>query len=118
MRHQESSLQIACVRWFKRYAYPDLAPLLYAVPNGGYRNLITAKVMKAEGATPGVADLILFVPNRDHHALCIEMKTPTGRQSDHQKAWQEAVTRQGYKYIIVRSADEFIHEVTDYLKNR
>lgn len=116
MRHKESSLQIACVRWFKQYAYPRLAPLLFAVPNGGYRNPVTAKIMKAEGATAGVADLILLAPSAGFHGLCIEMKTDKGRQSENQKQWQTALENQGYKYVVCRSFEDFQTEVTRYLR--
>lgn len=117
MRHKESDLQIACVTWFKQYAHRKLAPLLFSCPNGGARNIVTAKIMKAEGATAGVSDLILLLPSGKHHALCIEMKTDKGRQSDSQKQWQEAVEEKGYKYVICRTFDDFVKEVTSYLKD-
>lgn len=121
MNQEEHNLQVACVRWF-RLQYPDLAPLLFAVPNGGARSKATAGKLKAEGVVPGVADLILLVPRIEEgcknmwHALCIEMKTPTGRQSAEQGLWQLKVEQHGYKYAVVRSLDEFIALVNGYLK--
>ena len=112
--HNESNLQKSCVRWF-RLQYPKLASLLFAVPNGGARNAITGAILKAEGVTKGVADLLLLVPTKHHHALCVEMKTPKGRQSENQKHWQRAVEAQGYYYAIVRSLDEFVELVRWYL---
>lgn len=117
MNHIESNLQKACVRWF-RLQYPKLASLLFAVPNGGARNAVTGAILKAEGVTKGVADLLLLVPTKHHHALCVEMKTPKGRQSQAQKDWQKAVTDQGYSYIVCHSAEEFIREITRYLRDR
>lgn len=113
-RHEESSLQIDCVDWFRKN-YPQLDRLLFAVPNGGARNAATGRILKAEGVVAGVADLILFVAHRYCHALCIEMKTAKGRQQDTQKAWQKAVEAQGYKYVICRSLDEFKTTVNSYL---
>ena len=113
MRNDESRIQRACVRWW-RLQYPHHAALLFSVPNGGARNVVTASIIKAEGAVRGVADLILFVPRGGFHALCIEMKTPKGRQSPHQKEWQRIVEAQGYRYIVVRSVAEFIEQVTRY----
>lgn len=78
MRHQESIIQQTCVRWF-RMKYPQLALLLFAVPNGGARLRSEAAIMKAEGTMKGVADLLLLFPAKRFHGLCIEMKTPTGR---------------------------------------
>ena len=77
-RHKESTLQIACVKWFNAI-YPEHQGLLFSVPNGGQRNAITAKIMKAEGVVAGVSDLILFMPRRRYHALCIEMKVDTNK---------------------------------------
>ena len=116
-RDLEHRLQCACVRWF-RLAYPKHRHNLFAVPNGGYRTPTTAAKIKAEGALPGVADLILLLPNTFYHGLLIEMKTDKGRQSEAQREWQESIERDGYKYVVVRSIEEFIQVVTDYLNNK
>ena len=115
MAHEESNLQIACVRWF-RLQYPSLAPLLFSVPNGGRRDRVTGAILKAEGAVAGVADLLLLVPNTIYHGLCIEMKTPKGRQSPMQKEWQIAVEGMEYKYAVVRCFEEFQQVIRDYFK--
>lgn len=113
-RQREHDLQTACVRWF-RYRHPRLARCLIAVPNGGRRDAVTGAKLKAEGVTAGVSDLLLLVPSGGFHGLCIEMKTPQGRQSEAQRDWQLEMERQGYRYAIVRSAHEFIAEVGSYL---
>lgn len=112
--HVESNLQKACVKWF-RYQFPRYRNLLFAVPNGGARSAITGAILKAEGVVAGVADLLLLVPRKNYHGLCIEMKTAKGRQSQSQKDWQKAVTEQGYKYIIVRSFAQFVDEIKVYM---
>lgn len=114
MRHDESNLQIACVRWF-RLQYPSIAPLLFSVPNGGRRDAVTGAILKAEGAVAGVADLLLLLPSKHYHGLCIEMKTEKGRQSKEQKAWQKAVEDAGYKYVVVRDRGHFVFEVDLYI---
>lgn len=75
MRHIESQIQKDCVTWF-RLQYPKIGRLLFAVPNGGARNAKEAAIMKGEGVTAGVADLILLYPSGGFHSLCIEFKTP------------------------------------------
>jgi len=115
MRHEESKIQQVCVKWF-RYHYPEYSKLLFAVPNGGSRRRIEGAIMKAEGVTAGVADLLLLVPNTSHHGLCVEMKTEKGKQQPTQKEWQTKVERVGYKYVICRSLDDFIDEIDEYLK--
>ena len=115
-RHEEHNLQTACVNWF-RWQYPTFSKMLIAVPNGGRRDAITGAMLKAEGVLAGVADLILLIPNRRYHSLLIELKTKSGTQSKAQKEWQQEVERLGYsKYILVRSIDEFINAINDYLK--
>ena len=121
----EHALQCACVHWF-RLQYPEYATLLFAVPKGGARNAITGARLKDEGVTAGVADLILLLPKWFttwrgetgfmYAGLCIEMKTPTGRQSPEQRAWQAAVEAQGYKYAIVRDVLGFVKLIQEYLK--
>lgn len=114
MRHNESRLQQAAKRWFD-IMHPDLAPLLFAVPNGGRRGKIEAAIMKAEGVVAGVADMILLTPCGGFSALCLEFKTGIGRQTDRQKAWQQAAEQHGNKYVVVRSFEEFTEAVEGYL---
>jgi len=114
MYHEESQIQIACVRWFY-YQHRDLEGLLFAVPNGGRRGKVEAGIMKAEGVYAGVADLLLLVPRGPFHGLAIEMKTAKGRLSDSQKEWAKKVLKQGYEYVVCRSVDDFIEQVEYYL---
>ena len=114
-REEEHRLQVACVNWY-RLQHRKYADSLIAVPNGGKRDKTTAKKMKAEGQLAGVADLILLVPNTNYHALLIELKTPKGRQSQSQRAWQMTAERHGYKYVVCRSLDDFITTIKDYLR--
>jgi hypothetical protein len=112
--HEEHDIQVACVRWF-RLSYPHLAKNLFAIPNGGWRNEAVAAKLKAEGVTAGVFDLELLVARNDCNALFLEAKTKVGRLSDKQKEWAEAVKNHGYKCVVFRSLDEFIHIIENYL---
>ena len=119
MTHAESILQRNCVTWF-RLQYRAHALLLFAVPNGGRRNAKEAAIMRAEGVTPGVADLILLEPRGGFGALCIEMKT-TGRysrQSVSQRVWQSAAEDFGNRYVVVRTFEEFQEVVGDYMRQQ
>lgn len=94
-----------------------MAMLLFAVPNGCRTTLTQARVAKAEGMLAGVADLILLVPAEPYHALCIEMKTPKGKQQPSQKVFQQNVEKVWYRYVICRSFDDFRREICAYLRN-
>jgi hypothetical protein len=90
--------------------------LLYAVPNGGSRNPIEAVNLKKQGVKSGVADVILQIPKKGYAGLCMEFKTPRGRQSDEQKEYQRQVEMAGSKYVIVRSVEQAIEAVQRYLE--
>lgn len=115
-RDLEHKLQAACVRWY-RLQYPKMKHNLFAVPNGSKRDVIIGAKLKEEGVLAGVADLILLKSNRFYGALLIEFKTPEGRQSDTQKEWQQKITNDGFKYVIVRSLEDFQREVKQYLED-
>lgn len=117
IKDREHQLQCGCVNWF-RFQYPQLKERLFAVPNGGQRNLIVASKLKAEGVLAGVADLILLVKTKKYGALLIEMKAPKGKQSISQKQWEMHLTKdQEYKYVICYSFEEFKSAIEEYLKN-
>lgn len=111
---EEHRIQCACVQWF-RYQHPECHHNLFSSPNGGKRDKVTAAKLKAEGVLAGVADLILLKRNAKYGALLIEMKTRTGRQSDTQREWQRLIEKDGYKYVVCRSLEDFIREVSEYL---
>lgn len=90
--------------------------LLFAVPNGGSRHKIEAANMKRQGVKRGIADVILQVPKKGYASLCLEFKTPTGKQSDEQKEYQRQVEMAGSKYVVVRSVQQAIKTMTEYLK--
>lgn len=113
---EEHRIQVSFVEWF-RLKYPKRAHNLFSVPNGGKRDAVTGAKLKAEGALAGVADLILLYPNSCYHALLIETKTHKGRQSDAQKAWQEKIEKDGYKYVVCRSLTDFVTTVEEYLNS-
>ena len=122
MKSIEHNIQRSCVTWF-RLQYRHLTPLLFAVPNGQRRSRYEQAEKKAEGMVAGVADMILLAARCGYHGLCIEFKhdkTATADktyQSKEQKAWQQAVENEGYKYAVVRSFDEFKDLIEYYISH-
>lgn len=121
-KHAESTLQQACVRWF-RLQYPKFRRLLFSIPNGAMlsgdktqRARQWAR-LEAEGATPGAADLFLSIASGDYNGLYIEMKTPKGSQSPAQKDFEAAVLEQGFGYAMPRTIDEFMQVVNLYFES-
>ena len=122
-RHEEEDMQRAIVRWF-RYQYPN--HLLVHCPNGGARSKKEGAIFKAAGVTAGFPDLFLYAPKTittaDHspycetiHGLAIELKTDKGKQSPEQKAIQAQLEAQGYRYLVIRSFDEAVTAIKEYL---
>ena len=70
------------------------------------------------GLVSGVADMFLSVARGGCHGLYIEFKTSKGKQSDKQKAFEERVKGQGYKYYIVRSLEEAQVITENYLNGK
>ena len=82
----------------------------------GYKTIcVGGSRKKAEGLVAGVSDLILLVSRGGFGALCIEPKTPKGRQSAAQKEWQRKAEIAGNKYIICRDVETFSEEIKKYL---
>lgn len=117
MRHLEARLQQACVTWFNMQ-HRELYGLLYSSLNGVYTTATQARTAVAEGMIAGVADLTLSVARHGYHGLFIELKNGSrGRQSAAQKAWQEKVEAQGYRYVIVRDFYTFRRAIESYLSD-
>lgn len=113
-KQSESQLQKSCVRWF-RLAYRRY--LLFAIPNGGKRDVITATNLKKEGVVSGVGDLFLMTANSKYHGLFIEMKVGYNKQTTNQLEFMETCIREHYGYIVCTSLDEFMTAVNTYLRN-
>lgn len=118
----EHNEQVAVFEWarMQRNIYPEL-DLLYAVPNGGKRDVITAKRMQDEGVKPGVPDICLPVARGGYNALYVELKRPAsanrtkGRVSEKQGAWLQLLSQNGNKACVCYGASEAIRTIREYL---
>ena len=111
---EERKLQIKCVAWFKIRYYKH-HELLHHSPNGGSRNIVEATMFKKMGTRPGFPDLFLAVPKNGYHGLFIELKTGNGRLNTNQKTMLKRLEQNGYKVSIVRSFEEFVITINDYM---
>ena len=50
----------------------------FAIPNGGLRNVIVAKKLRAEGVRKGVSDIFIPVPAGPYCGMFLEMKRRKG----------------------------------------
>lgn len=106
--HQEQKIFVS---WFE-LAYPD--KLIFAIPNGGKRNIVTAAKLKAEGVKAGIPDL--FIPE---HNVWIEMKRKSKASlSESQKTMIEKLKNCGHVVLVCYGCDDAILQVTNYLKTK
>jgi hypothetical protein len=63
----------------------------------------------------GVADLQLLFGNGEHYSLFIEFKTKAGVQSKEQKVFEDYCNRNKFRYEVVRSLEQFIRVVDEYI---
>lgn len=114
---EEEHLQKDCILWFD-YQYPTFQKLLFAVPNGGSRNLLEAVNLKKQGVRAGISDMIFLYPSYRFAFLCIEFKTIKGKQSDEQKQFETLIDGQTQgRYVVIRSFEEFKEIIEDHIVN-
>jgi len=102
--------QIGFYEWFSR-KFPNT--LCFHIPNGGWRDINTAKKLKASGVVKGIPDL--FIPSLK---IFIEMKRVKGGVvSPEQKKIMAYLERVGYKVILARGAADASRQILDFLKD-
>jgi len=89
---------------------------LFAIPNGGQRDIRVAMNLKREGVKAGVWDLFLPLPRGRYHGLFIEMKFGNNKLSASQLAFGQYVVEQGYKAKVAYSCEEAYNIIQEYLK--
>ena len=117
MKATESQEQIALFQWaaMQDNKYPELK-LMYHIPNGGQRNIVTATRLKREGVKSGVPDIFLPVVKKCYSGLYIEMKAIKGKTSKNQIEWIENLKFQGYAVVVCYGWEEAKRVIERYLK--
>jgi hypothetical protein len=114
--HEE---QVALFEWaeMSMSMYPELENM-FAIPNGGKRNVTVARKLKDEGVKAGVLDVLLAVPNHKYHGLWIEMKYGKNKLSELQLIWKERLEKYGYKVVVCYFWYDAVEEIKKYLEHR
>ena len=117
MANEESQAQSAVFKWaeLQLCKYPALR-MLFAVPNGGKRSIITATILKREGCKRGVPDILLLHASKGFHGLAIELKKEKGGVvSPEQKQWISNLTDEGYAAHVCKGSEQAINTIKEYL---
>ena len=98
------------------HLYPELE-WMFAIPNGGERNVKVAVKLKAEGVRAGVSDIMLPAPRSNYHGFFIEMTAPgkIENTSDKQDKFGAFVTTQGYRFAVFDNWLDAWVEILEYL---
>ena len=98
------------VFWFRRQ-YPKTR--IFAIPNGGSRDIIEAAGLKAQGVSAGVPDLMIPA-----WRLFIEMKRTKGSAtSDEQKDWAAYLISCGYTHFYAFGCDDGMAKLMEFMRN-
>jgi hypothetical protein len=99
----EEQLQRSVVDLLSVYQNRGLLTFCH-VPNGERRDRATAGRLKAMGTTPGVPDLLIWLPGGGHFQ--IELKAGAGKLSPAQAAWHGTLSGLGHRVYVCRSVDD------------
>lgn len=112
--HEE---QVALFEWasYNIQKYPMLANM-FAIPNGGLRNIRTAINLKKEGVKAGVLDIFFAYPSKGFGGFFIEMKRKGNKPSDEQIDWIERLTASGFKCSVCYNWNEAKNVIIEYIE--
>ena len=114
----EHDIQAAFVRICRLHEniYPALR-LMFAVPNGQKRDIRIARILQAEGARPGVPDIILPAARHGHHGFAIEFKRPGEKPTKTQIDYHALMIFEGWKVEVHTDADRAWQAMRSYLSD-
>ena len=98
---------------------PEVAELIYHIPNGGHRHKAVAAKLKEQGAKAGIPDLKLPMARGGYFGLYIEFKaTPPNDApvSASQHARIRLLSEQGYLAIVCRGHFDAMEQLRAYLR--
>ena len=115
----EAKIQQAVFEWIGWHTgkYPVLAFAFHS-PNGGSRNLIEARHLKAGGVKPGVPDLLVPVPCGSYQGLAIEFKAGKNKTTEAQDFWLNGLAKAGYLTGIAWSVEEAISLIQRFVTHQ
>lgn len=114
MKREEHIIQCS---FMEIVSYTTLKDYIFAIPNGGLRNVIVASQMKREGVKKGVSDVFVSLPSAHYHGFYVEFKSSKGALTDEQAEFCQRMTHVGFLCQVFSDAREAYETVKQYSKN-
>jgi hypothetical protein len=101
----------------KQAEFPECAVLLFAIPNGGLRDKITAAKLKATGTKSGTLDMFLSVSRGGFHGCYVELKKiGVKKAKPEQVSFIMAARAEGYYATVAEGWIEAVEYIEGYLR--
>jgi len=113
-RSLEAEHQKAAFTWLS-YQYPAQRLVTFHPANGGSRNIVEAKSLKAQGVTPGVPDLVCLYPSRGYHGFACEFKHGNNNLTQLQSEFIRRLTENNYYCCVCYNWFEFRNHFKYYM---
>ena len=105
-------MQQQIVRWFD-IVFPEKEhKRIHHSPNGGSRNQLEAIKFKKMGVRAGFPDL--WISLGEGRTGYIELKVGKNDLTEHQKEYRDLLLRDGHKWALCRSLNDFINTLHDW----
>ncbi len=98
---------------------PEVADLIYHVPNGGHRAKAVAAKLKAQGVKAGIPDLVLPMARCGFFGLYIEFKAAPPNDAAVYAVQHERIRKlneQGYLAVVCRGSFDVVEQLRAYLR--
>ena len=102
-----------------RIRMPDVADLIYHVPNGGHRHVLVAMKLKEQGVVAGIPDLVLTMARGCYFGLYIEFKATPPNDAAISASQHERIRKlnaQGYLAVVCRGHFDTMEQIRAYLR--
>jgi hypothetical protein len=102
-----------------RIRMPEVADLIYHVPNGGHRHVLVAMKLKEQGVVAGIPDLVLTMARGGYFGLYIEFKATPPNDAAISPSQYERIRKlndQGYLAVVCRGHFDTVEQIRAYLR--
>jgi hypothetical protein len=102
-----------------RVRMPEVADLIFHVPNGGHRVKAVAAKLKAQGVKAGIPDLVLPMARGGFFGLYIEFKATPPNDAPISPSQHERIRKlneQGYLAVVCRGHFDTVEQIRAYLR--